>query len=78
MNDEITFTAMDMKDSTDITSSKTATDFTQVASCVMSRTHKERRRQSLRAKLEREQFVRKQEVENSFITTFRSLFKNTG
>ena len=78
MSDEITFTGMDEKDSTDITSGRTATDFTQVASCAMSSTPKDRRRQSLRAKLEREQFDREQEVDNTFITTFRNMFKNTG
>ena len=78
MSDEITFAGMDERDSTDITSCKTATDFTQVASCSMGSTHKERRRQSLRAKLEREHFDHEQEVEQTFVTTFRNLFKNTG
>ena len=77
MSDEITFTGMDKMDNTDLTSSKTVTDFTQVASCAMGSIHKDRRRQSLRAKLEREQFDREQEVEETFITTFRKLFKNT-
>ena len=77
MNDELTF-ARNEKDCTDITNSKTVTDFTQVASCSVGHNHKERRRQSLRAKLEREQYNRDQETQDTFVTTFRNLFKNAG
>jgi hypothetical protein len=36
----------------------------------------ERRRQSLRAKLERERYEREQEIEKSFISTVRNLFRS--
>jgi len=77
MNDEITFSGNENKNSTDLTGSKTLTDFTQVACCSVGMTHKERRRQSLRAKLEREQYDRERENSDTFVTTFRNLFKNT-
>ena len=75
MSDEITFGEMDETDSTDITSNKTVTDFTQVASCAVGKGHKDRRRQSLRARLEREEYDREQET---FVTTFRNLLKHVG
>ena len=75
MSDEITFTGMVEKDGTEAASSKTVTDFTQIASCVGSKTPKERRRQSLRAKLEREQFDRDMQGDENFVTTLRNLFK---
>ena len=77
MSDEITFKGIDEIDCTDLTSGRTLTDFTQVASCAVGTTHKERRQQSLRARLEREQFDREQDPEETFVTTFRNLFKNT-
>ena len=49
--------------------------YTQVVSCAVGDTFVERRRQSLRAKLEREQYEREQQVENSFTSTFRNLLK---
>ena len=74
MNDDTTFTGFDGRDVTDNSLSIT---YTQVASCVMGTNRVERRRQSLRAKLEREHFERQQQLENSFITTFRNLFSST-
>ena len=59
-------------DSTDFTDSQ-LTDFTQIASCAVG-TPIERRRQSLRAKLEREKFEREKPGEDRFITTVRNLF----
>ena len=50
--------------------------YTQVVSCAVGDTFVERRRQSLRAKLEREQYEReKQQLESSFTSTFRNLLK---
>ena len=77
MSDEIKLTGMVENDGRDEASSKTVTDFTQIASCVGGKTPKERRRQSLRAKLEREQFDRDIQGDENFITTLRNLFKNT-
>ncbi len=74
MNDDTTFTGFDGRDVTDNSLSIT---YTQVASCVMGTNRVERRRQSLRAKLEREHYERQQLLENSFITTFRNLFSST-
>ena len=62
----------------DITDNRCITDFTQVASIAQGGEYvpgMERRRQSLRAKLEREKFERKKKVlSNPFIATFRNLF----
>ena len=58
------------------TAEKTVTDFTQVASCAVG-AKPERRRQNLRAKLEREQFDRQKEMDQSFLTTLRSMFKTS-
>jgi hypothetical protein len=48
--------------------------FTQIASCVIGAEFIEHRRQSLRAKLERESYERKKLQQQSFSNTFRNLF----
>lgn len=72
MNDETTYTGFDETDATDSSLMRT---YTQVVSCAVGDNFVERRRQSLRAKLEREQYERDQELENSFTSTFRNLLK---
>ena len=66
------------KSEADITDNRSITDFTQVASVAQGGEYQpsmERRRQSLRAKLEREKFERKKKVlSNPFLATFRNLF----
>ena len=74
MNDDTTFTGLDEMDATDSSLSKT---YTQVASCAFGNSKVERRRQSLRARLERENYERHQQLDNSFISTFRNLFSPT-
>jgi len=73
MSNDTTFTGLNEREVTDNSLINT---FTQVASCAVGDARIERRRQSLRAKLEREKFERQQRLENSFITSFRNLFKN--
>ena len=57
--------------------------YTQVASCAIGndraeqRDRIERRRQTLRAKLEREAYERQKQLDNSFIQTFRNFFGTT-
>ena len=62
----------------DITDNRSVTDFTQIASVAQGGEYVqglERRRQSLRAKLEREKFDRKKRIlSNPFLATFRNLF----
>ena len=72
MNDDTTYTGFDEMDATDNSLMRT---YTQVVSCAVGDDFVERRRQSLRAKLEREQYERDQELENSFTSTFRNLLK---
>ena len=69
----------EVSENTDFTGSTTVTDFTQIASVAQGGEYMpERRRQSLRAKLEREQYDRdQQQLASSFITTVRSLFSTT-
>lgn len=74
MNDDTTYTGFDERDATDGSLGKT---YTQVASCVFGNSKVERRRQSLRARLERENYERQKQLENSFINTFRNLFSAT-
>ena len=74
MNDDTTYTGFDERDATDSSLGKT---YTQVASCAFGNSKVERRRQSLRARLERENYERQQQLQNSFITTFRTLFSAT-
>ena len=71
MNDDTTLSRFDGMDGIDDTLTRT---YTQIVTCVVGRNEFERRRQSLRAKLEREQYEREQELQNSFITTVRNLF----
>jgi hypothetical protein len=71
MNDDTTYSGFDARDATDSSLTRT---YTQVASCAFGNSKIERRRQSLRARLERENYERLQKLENSFITTFRNLF----
>ena len=72
MNDDTTYTGFDEMDATDDSLMRT---YTQVVSCAVGDTFVERRRQSLRAKLEREQYEREQQLESSFTSTFRNLLK---
>jgi hypothetical protein len=73
MNDDTTYTGFDDMEATDNSLMRT---YTQVVSCVVGKNAVERRRQSLRAKLERERFEREKQLENSFVTTVRNLFKS--
>jgi hypothetical protein len=73
MDNDTTYTGIDALDSTDNSLSKT---YTQVASCAFGKNKVERRRQSLRAKLERERYERQQKLEQSFINTFRNLISS--
>ena len=72
MNDDITTTGFDEMEATDNSLMRT---YTQIASCAVGDTFVERRRQTLRAKLEREQYEREQQLENMFIKSFRNLLK---
>ncbi|MGD2172381.1 MAG: hypothetical protein PVI79_05715 [Gammaproteobacteria bacterium] len=73
MNEDTTLTGFDDMDLTDNSLMRT---YTQVVSCVVGKNAVERRRQSLRAKLERERYEREQEIEKSFISTVRNLFRS--
>jgi hypothetical protein len=73
MNDDTTYAGIDALDSTDSSLSRT---YTQVASCAFSKGKVERRRQSLRAKLERERYERQQKLDQSFISTFRNFISS--
>jgi len=72
MNDDTTLTDFDDMNITDNSLMRT---YTQVVSCVVGKNAIERRRQSLRAKLERERYEREQDIEKSFVTTVRNLFR---
>ena len=72
MNDDTTYTGFDDMEATDNSLMRT---YTQVVSCVVGKDAVERHRQSLRAKLERERLEREKQLENSFVTTVRNLFK---
>lgn len=61
----------------DITDNSLPITYTQVASCAVGNDRVERRRQTLRAKLEREAYERQKQLENSFIQTFRNIFTTT-
>jgi len=74
MNDDTTFTGID---NSEFTGSQGEVTYTQVASCAVGDTQVERRQQTLRARLEREQYERDQQIQNSFIETFRNLFSPT-
>ena len=71
MNDDTTYTGFDEMEATDNSLMRT---YTQVVSCAVGEERVERRRQSLRAKLEREQYEREQ-LENTFARSFRNLLK---
>ena len=68
---------------TDKTDNSLPITYTQVASCAIGgdrvehRDRIERRRQTLRAKLEREAYEHQKQLENSFIQTFRNIFSTT-
>ncbi len=70
MTEDITTNGFDEMDPTDNSLMRT---YTQIASCAVGDGFVERRRQSLRAKLEREQYEREKEIENSFTRSFRDL-----
>lgn len=72
MNDDTTYTGFDEMDATDNSLMRT---YTQVVSCAVGDSFVERRRQSLRAKLEREQYEREQHLESMFTKSFRNLLK---
>ena len=74
MNQDTTYTGIDETGNTD--SSLTIT-YTQIASCAFGNDPADRRRRSLRARLERERFERQKRLEHSFITTFRNFFSTT-
>jgi hypothetical protein len=60
-----------------MTDSNLTVTYTQVASCIVGDHAVERRRQSLRARLERERYERQKDLEQSFISSFRNLFSLT-
>ncbi len=60
----------------DATDNSLMRTYTQIASCAVGDGFVERRRQSLRAKLEREQYKREQQLENTFTRSFRNLLKS--
>ena len=74
MYDDTTFTGYDELDDSDDSLMRT---YTQVVSCAVGDERVERRRQSLRAKLEREHYEREQreQLERSFTKSFRNLLK---
>ncbi|TNF87220.1 MAG: hypothetical protein EP300_11280 [Gammaproteobacteria bacterium] len=72
MNDDTTYTGIDELDATDTSLMRT---YTQVVSCAVGERKMERRRQSLRAKLEQELYERQQRLDNSFTRTFRNMLK---
>ena len=75
MKDDVILDGLDNTDFTDATGGViTDTNFTQVASCAVGDGPAKSRRESLRAKLEREQRERDRSLQHSFITTFRNLF----
>ena len=75
MSDNVILGVNDDTDFTDSHESRTLTDFTQVASCAVGEPPVERRRLTLRAKLEREKFERQRELEKTFSKSFRNLLK---
>ena len=73
MNDDTTLTGIDDFEASDSTLTRT---YTQIVSCIVGRNEIERRRRSLRARLERERQEREQSLQKSFISTVRDLFKS--
>jgi hypothetical protein len=74
MSEDNTNTGFNRMDKTD---NSLPITYTQVASCAIGNDRVERRRQTLRAKLEREAYDRQKLLENSFIQTFRNIFSTT-
>ncbi|MDH3632556.1 MAG: hypothetical protein OER98_15645 [Gammaproteobacteria bacterium] len=74
MNEDTTNSGFNGMDNTD---NSLPITYTQVASCALGNDRVERRRQTLRAKLEREAYERQKQLENSFIQTFRNIFSTT-
>ena len=80
MDDDTTDNGIEKTDSTDTSLPIT---YTQVACCAIGndraehRDRIERRRQTLRAKLEREAYERQKQIQNSFIQTFRNIFSSS-
>ncbi len=74
MNEDTTNSGFNAMDNTD---NSLPITYTQVASCAVGNDRVERRRQTLRAKLEREAYERQKQLENSFIQTFRNIFSTT-
>ena len=73
MNDDTTNTGIDDMDITDSSLNKT---YTQVGSCAFGNSRVERRRQSLRARLEHERYEHQQKLEQSFVNTFRNFISS--
>ncbi len=71
MSKNLNHQELNQSDDTDTNLSLT---FTQISSCVIGAEYIEHRRQSLRAKLEREQFERAKHRQPSFAGTLRNLF----
>ncbi|MCP4980218.1 MAG: hypothetical protein GY935_06950 [Gammaproteobacteria bacterium] len=71
MKDDTAHTGIEENDLTD---NNLTVTYTQVASCAMGSNSVERRRQSLRARLERERFERQKQLDQSFISSVRNLF----
>jgi len=67
-------TGHNKSDQSENTDTNLTVTYTQIASCAVDPGFTERRRQGLRAKLERERFERKQRQQKSFGNTFRNLF----
>ena len=74
MSDDTTIDGLEFRDTTE--GGLTIT-YTQVASCACGMDPQDRRRQSLRARLERETYERQKQLENTFMGTFRNLFGST-
>ena len=74
MSEDNTNTGINGMDNTD---NSLPITYTQVASCAIGGDRVERRRQTLRAKLEREAYEHQKQLENSFIQTFRNIFSTT-
>ena len=65
-------TASDLRDETDTGLNIT---HTQIVTCIVGGRTQDSERKNLRARLERERLEREQRLQNSFISTFRNLFR---
>ena len=72
MNSDTNFNASDLCDVTDTALNIT---YTQIATCIVGSRKQNFDRKNLRARLERERREREQRLQNSFISTFRNLFR---